>query len=109
GKFFQTYSTVSGPGAPIAVVGRTESSHFRQQYKLRRVYAPITAIVRFSGRQAHLEFIDPLKTERITLNKHVFPLAADFDAPTALLIARERPDRLPPSPLMHPSAHTHTA
>jgi hypothetical protein len=28
GKFFETYSTVSGLGAPIAVVGRTESSHF---------------------------------------------------------------------------------
>jgi hypothetical protein len=35
GKFFKTYSTVSGLGAPIAVVGRTESPHFRQQYKLR--------------------------------------------------------------------------
>ncbi len=45
GKFFQTYSTVSGVGAPIVVVGRTESPHFRKQYKLRRVYAPITAIV----------------------------------------------------------------
>src|SRR5215469_2245063 len=79
GKFFQTYSTVSGLGAPIAVVGRTESQNFRQQYKLRRMYAPITAIVRFSGRQAHLEFIDPLNKDQITLNEHVFPLAADFD------------------------------
>jgi hypothetical protein len=88
GKFFQTYSTVSGLGAPIAVAGRRESPHFRQQYKLRRVYAPITAIVRFSSRKARLEFIDPLNVERITLNKQTFPLAADFDAPTALLIAR---------------------
>src|SRR6266478_9629954 len=54
GKFFKTYTTVSGIGAPIAVVGRTESPHFRQQYKFRRVYAPVTAIVRFSGQQARL-------------------------------------------------------
>jgi hypothetical protein len=60
GKFFKTYPTISGLGAPIAVVGRTESPHFRQQYKLRRVYAPVTAILRFSGRKASLEFIDPL-------------------------------------------------
>jgi hypothetical protein len=33
------------------------------------VYAPITAIVRFSGRKASLEFIDPLSAERITLNR----------------------------------------
>ena len=94
GKFFKTYSTVSGLGAPIAVVGRTESRQFRQQYKLHRIYAPITAIVRFSGRKASLEFMDPLNAERITLTKQTFPLAADFDAPTALLIARERPERL---------------
>src|SRR5438034_7407569 len=109
GKFFKTYSTVSGVGAPIVVVGRAESPHFRKQYKFHRVYAPITAIVRFSGRQAHLEFIDPLKTERITLNKQVFPLAADFDAPTALLIARERPERLGLSRVMNPGAYADTA
>jgi pimeloyl-ACP methyl ester carboxylesterase len=109
GKFFQTYSTVSGLGAPIAVAGRTQSSRFRQQYKLRRIYAPITAIVRFSGRQADLEFIDPLNTERITLNKHVFPLAADFHASTALLIARERPERLGLSRVLNPAAYADTA
>src|SRR5438128_6114775 len=73
GKFFTTYSTVSGIGAPIAVVERKASPHFRQQYKLRRVYAPITAMVRFSGRQARLSFIDPLNAERITLNRQTFP------------------------------------
>ena len=109
GKFFQTYSTVSGLGAPIAVVGRTESPHFRQQYKLRRIYAPTTAIVRFSGRKADLEFIDPLNAERITLNKQTFPIAADFDAPTALLVARERPERLGLSRVMNPEAYADTA
>jgi pimeloyl-ACP methyl ester carboxylesterase len=109
GTFFTTYTTVSGVGAPIAVVGRAESPHFRQQYKLRRIYAPITAIVRFSGRKANLEFLDPLNAERITLNKQTFPLAADFDAPTALLIARERPERLGLSRVMNPAAYADTA
>ena len=109
GKFFETYSTVSGLGAPIAVVGRTESPHFRQQYKLRRIYAPITAMVRFSGRKASLEFMDPLNAEKITLKKQTFPLAADFDAPTALLVARERPERLGLSRVMNPEAYADTA
>ena len=109
GKFFQTYSTVSGLGAPIAVVGRTESPHFRQQYKLHRIYAPITVIVRFSGPKASLEFIDPLNAEKITLNKQTFALAADFDAPTALLIARERPERLGLSRVLNPEAYADTA
>jgi pimeloyl-ACP methyl ester carboxylesterase len=109
GKFFKTYSTVSGLGAPIAVVGRTESPQFRQQYRLHRIYAPITAIVRFSGRKASLDFVDPLNAERITLNKQTFPLAADFDAPTALLIARERPERLGLSRVLNPEAYSDTA
>jgi pimeloyl-ACP methyl ester carboxylesterase len=109
GKFFKTYSTVSGVGAPIAVVGRAENPHFRQQYKYRRVYAPMTAIVRFSGRQAQLDFIDPLNTERITLNKKAFPLAADFHASTALLIARERPERLGFSRVLNPGVYADTA
>jgi pimeloyl-ACP methyl ester carboxylesterase len=109
GKFFETYSTVSGLGAPIAVVGRTESPHFRQQYKLRRIYAPITAMVRFSGRKASLELMDPLNAEKITLKKQTFPLAADFDAPTALLVARERPERLGLSRVMNPEAYADTA
>ena len=109
GTFFKTYSTVSGIGAPIVVVGRTESPHFRQQYKLRRIYAPTTAIVRFPGRKASLEFLDPLNAEAITLNKQTFPLAADFDAPTALLIARERPERLGLSRVMNPEAYSDTA
>lgn len=108
GKFFKAYSTVSGIGAPIVVVGRTESPDFRRNYKLRRVYAPITAIVRFSGQQAHLEFIDPLKTDRITLNKQVVPIAADFDAAIALLIARERPERIGFSGLMNPARYADT-
>src|SRR5207249_12187914 len=57
----------------------------------------------------HLEFIDPLKTDRIALNKQVFPLAADFHAPTALLIARERPERLGLSRAMNPEAYADTA
>src|SRR5215468_5592808 len=109
GTFFKTYSTVSGVGAPIAVVGREETPHFRQQYEYRRVYAPITAIVRFSGWQARLEFVDPLNTEKITLNDKVFSLAADFDAPTALLLARERPERIGLSRVMNPAAYADTA
>src|SRR5947207_5591311 len=69
GEFFKTYSTVSGLGAPSAVIARTEIPDRRQHCELRDNSAPITAIVRFSGRKASLEFVDPLNAERITLNK----------------------------------------
>ncbi len=50
-----------------------------------------------------------MNTERITLNKQVCPLAADFDAPTAFLIARERPERLGLSRVLNPGAYADTA
>src|SRR5262249_48110823 len=75
------------------------------QYRYHRVYAPITAALSFSGRQANLEFIDPLKRASVELNRRVFPLAADFSASTALLIVRERPERLRPSRVVHPEGY----
>jgi pimeloyl-ACP methyl ester carboxylesterase len=109
GTFFKTHLIVTGIGAPLVAVARSENLQFRQQYKLLRVYAPVTAVIRFSGQNAELEFVDPMKTDRIELNKRTFPLAADFSAPTAMLIARERPERLGLSRVMNPQKYAETA
>jgi pimeloyl-ACP methyl ester carboxylesterase len=109
GRFFQTRSIVTGIGAPLVAVGRAENPQFREEYKLRRIYAPVTAAIRFSGRKAELEFIDPLKSERITLGKRVFPLATDLSASTAMLIARERPERIGFASVMNPQKYADTA
>ncbi len=109
GRFFKTRSSVNGIGAPLVAVARTENPQFRQHYRLRRVYAPVTATVRFSNQTAQLEFVDPYQSERIVLSKRVFPLAVDFDAPTAMLIARERPERLGFAGVMNPQKYADTA
>jgi pimeloyl-ACP methyl ester carboxylesterase len=109
GKFFQNHSTVDGIGAPLVAVGRAENPRFRQQYKLRRVYASVTALIKFNGRRAELDFVDPLMTERATLDHRVFPLAADFSASTAMLMARERPERIGFARVLRPEAYADTA
>ena len=109
GKFFKTRSMVTGIGAPLVAVGRTENAQFREKYKLRRVYAPVTAAIRFSGPKAELEFIDPFKSERVALNKHVFPLAIDLSASTAMLVARERPERIGFAGVMNPQKYAEAA
>src|SRR5207302_1965824 len=43
GRFFKTRTATGGIGAPLVAVGRTEDPQFRQHYKLRRIYAPVTA------------------------------------------------------------------
>jgi pimeloyl-ACP methyl ester carboxylesterase len=109
GKFFESRSTVDGIGAPLVAVGRAENPQFRQQYKLRRVYASVTALIKFNGRRAELDFVDPLMTERTALGNHVFPLAADFNASTAMLMARERPERIGFARVLRPEAYADTA
>jgi pimeloyl-ACP methyl ester carboxylesterase len=108
GTFFKTRSSISGIGAPLVAVGRAENPQFRQQYKLQRIYAPVTAAIKFSGKRAQLEFVDPMRTERIAIGKRTFPLAVDLNAPTAMYIARERPERLGLSRVMDPEKYAST-
>jgi len=109
GQFFKTRAPVSGIGAPLVAVSRTENPQFREQFKLRRVYAPATAVVKFSDKRAELEFVDPMKAERVAIGKRTFPLAVDLSAPTAMLIARERPERLGFSRVLNPQKYADTA
>jgi pimeloyl-ACP methyl ester carboxylesterase len=109
GQFFKTRSSVNGVGAPLVAVARLENPQFRQQYRLPRVYAPVTAAIRFSSEKAELEFVDPMKTDQIAIGKRTFPLAIDFSAPIAMLIARERPERLGFSRVMDPQKYADTA
>ena len=109
GTFFKTRSSVNGIGAPLVAVAREENQQFRQRYALHRVYAPATAVIKFSGQNADLKFVDPFQAEKIALNKRTFPLAVDFSAPIAMLIARERPERLGFSRLINPQKYADTA
>ena len=109
GQFFKTSSLMDGIGAPLVAVARSDNPGFRQQYKLPRVYTPVTAAIRFSGPKAELEFVDPMKSERVAIGKHTFPLAVDLSAPTAMLIARERPERLGFARVIDPQKYADTA
>ena len=108
GQFFKTRPSISGIGAPLVAVGRVENSRSREQFKLRRVYAPVTAVIKFADKRAELEFVDPMKTERVAIGKRTFPLAIDLNAPTAMLIARERPERLGFARVINPQKYADT-
>jgi pimeloyl-ACP methyl ester carboxylesterase len=109
GTFFKTRQATTGIGAPLVAVARTENPQFRQEYKPRRLYAPATAVIQFSGQNVDLKFVDPFQAEKISLNRRVFPLAVDLSAPIAMLIARERPERLGFSRLINPQKYADTA
>jgi len=109
GRFFKTRVATGGIGAPLVAVGRTEDPQFRQHYKLRRIYAPVTAIIKFERRRAELDFVDPFLTERTILGNRTLPLAVDLSASTAMLLVQERPERLGFSRVINPEAYADTA
>ena len=109
GKFFKTRSSLEGIGAPLVAVGRGENIQFGQSYELPRVYAPVTAVVKFQGQRAQLEFIEPFVRDRVKIDNHPFPLATDYDAPMAMLLSRERPDKLGFIRLLRPEKYAYTA
>jgi pimeloyl-ACP methyl ester carboxylesterase len=113
GKFLQTRSTVAGIGAPLVAAGRTENPDSRQRSAvprvLHRIYAPITALLIFHGRQVNLEFFDPLETEHVSFAKHQMSLAADFTAPTAIGMIREHPEKLGFERLVRPEKYQDVA
>jgi pimeloyl-ACP methyl ester carboxylesterase len=49
-----------------------------------------------------------MKTERVAIGKRTFPLAIDLNAPTAMLIARERPERLGFAGVINPQKYADT-
>jgi pimeloyl-ACP methyl ester carboxylesterase len=109
GKFFKTPSRLQGIGAPLVAVERGENTRSRQRYQLPRVYAPVTAVLKFQGQRAQLEFVEPFSRDRIKIDNRSVPLAADYDTPMAMLLSRERPDKLGFIRLLRPEKYADTA
>ncbi len=51
---------------------------------------PATAVLTFDGTTAHLRFQDTLRDDHLTIRGHRVRLAADFSAPIAVLVSRNR-------------------
>ena len=109
GTYFETRTTVAGFGAPVVAIGREEKMDFRQSYASRRLYAAATAIIRFDNHRAQIEFMEPFSTDKVKLDGHTLPLAADFSAPLALGLVTERPDKLGLARLLRPDKYADTA
>ncbi len=109
GSYFGRRTTIDGLGAPLVVVGREKKDGFRKVFAAPRLYAAATAIIRFHKRRAQIEFIEPFEKETVTVQRRVFPVAADFTAPLAVALVYERPDKLGLIRLLRPEKYADTA
>lgn len=108
GTYFRKGARREGVGAPFVAILRGETSKYLPRLGLDRVFSGVTAMIRFEDGRAEIEFLDPLAVERARIFTRRYPLAADFTAPLALFVARERPQRLGLIRLLRPERYTHT-
>jgi len=109
GSYVTKRNTKEGVGAPSVAVGRSINENAANDFAIPRVFYGVTAMIRFSGRTAVIAFEDPLATETVEIDRHQFPLAADFTVPLAVLLASAKPQKMELSRLLHPAEYAETA
>jgi pimeloyl-ACP methyl ester carboxylesterase len=98
-----------GIGAPIVAVGREVNKEARANFTTPRTYYGVTAIARFEGRRCVLSFEDPLAVETVRVDGQIFPLAADFTVPLAVMLASTNPKKFELTRLLNPAKYAETA
>jgi pimeloyl-ACP methyl ester carboxylesterase len=99
----------AGLGAPLVAAHREADENFREEFlPSAHVYYGVTAVANFEGTRCSISFEDPLAKEKINVLGRAFPLAGDFNTALAMLVARDRPEKMGITRLLHPAEHDDT-
>ena len=109
GTYVTERTTRDGIGAPIVAVGREVNKEARANFTTPRTYYGVTAIARFEGRRCVLSFEDPLAVETVRVDGQIFPLAADFTVPLAVMLASTNPKKFELTRMLNPAKYAETA
>ena len=109
GKYFGRRTVVDGVGAPLVAIANNETKGAGRDFAPRHIYAPVTAVLRFQGRKAEIEFLEPLLVDSTQLDGRTVPVAADLTAPMATYLADQKPERLGLVRLLIPEDYADTA
>jgi pimeloyl-ACP methyl ester carboxylesterase len=106
GVYVKKHTTRDGIGAAVVAVGREINMNSHTTFSLPRIIYGVTAVARFEGRRCVLAFEDPLAAETTHFGGRIHPLAADFTAPVAVMLASYNPKKFKISSLLHPAKYT---
>lgn len=109
GTYVKDHVKKEGIGAPLVakreLTAQQASAFFTPPY----IYYSVTATARFEGSRCVISINDPLAAETVRVDGHTYPLAANFTASYALLLAREKPQKLGFARLLRPEEYAATA
>ena len=109
GTYVTERTTRDGIGAPVVAVGREVNKEARANFTTDRIYYGVTAIARFEDHRCVLSFEDPLAVETVRIDGQIFPLAADFTVPLAVMLASTNPKKFELSRMLNPAKYAETA
>jgi pimeloyl-ACP methyl ester carboxylesterase/predicted GNAT family acetyltransferase len=109
GTYVKDHVTKEGIGAPLVakreLTAQQASAFFTPPY----IYYSVAATAQFEGSRCVISINDPLAAESVRVDGHNYPLAANFTASYALLLAREKPQKLGFARLLRPQEYASTA
>lgn len=109
GKYFQKRHAAEGLGAPFVAVAKQKNDGARKRFGAAREFGCVTALIRFRGNDAQIEWHLPMIEERVAMHGKSYVLAADFTAPLALIMKETRPEKLGLARMLRPEHYHHTA
>jgi pimeloyl-ACP methyl ester carboxylesterase len=97
-----------GIGAPLVAVRRLTPEQAAAMFAPPGIYYGVTGVAEFEGARCILSIKDPLAMETVTVDGHSYPLAANFTAALAMILAREKPQKLGFARLLRPEEYAAT-
>jgi pimeloyl-ACP methyl ester carboxylesterase len=109
GTYVKDHVTKEGIGAPLVAKRELTAQQASALFCPPYIYYSVTATAQFEGSRCIISINDPLAAESVRVDGHSYPLAANFTASFALLLAREKPQKLGFVRLLRPQEYAATA
>jgi pimeloyl-ACP methyl ester carboxylesterase len=108
GTYVENRVIKDGIGAPLVAKRTLSDEQAAKLFIAPRIFYGITATAQFEGSRCVISAQDPLAVESVRIDGHSYPLAADFTASYALLLAEEKPQKLGLVRLLQPEKYAST-
>jgi pimeloyl-ACP methyl ester carboxylesterase len=109
GAYVKDDVTKDGIGAPLVAVRHLTVEKAAELFTAPAIYYGVTGLVDFEGSRCIVSIRDPLAMEAVTVDAHTYPLAANFTASLAMVLAQEKPQKLGLVRLLVPEKYAATA
>lgn len=107
GSYVDQRAVKPGLGAPL--VAKRTADQVHEYAPTPHFYYAATGVARFEGKRCVLALEDPMAAEKVRLGGRSYPLAADFTAPSAMMLAEMETEKLGLPRLLNPGKYASTA